>query len=273
MKKKVDIPVGTRFGKLVVIKESDPYIISSGHKYRTFECRCDCGNIVVAKMSDLRTGKRVQCKSCKYHHESLVGRKFGYLTVIEEAGKNKHKQILWKCKCKCGKEVIATGNSLKRCETKSCGCYSAEKTKERMTIDHRSGTRLYKIYYCMLQRCYNENYPQYKDWGGRGITVCDEWKNDFTVFREWAMKNGYKDGLSIDRIDVDRNYEPSNCRWATTKEQAINKRNTVRIEYNGEIHTILEWSEIFCIPVPTIRTRLYRGWNEQEAISTPVKGR
>ena len=129
-------------------------------------------------------------------------------------------------------------------------------------------TRLYNIWRSMNQRCYNEKSVNFGRYGARGITVCDEWKEDFQSFHEWAMANGYSEELTIDRIDVNGNYEPSNCRWSTYKEQANNKRNSRIIECNGVSHTLGEWSEITGIRLATIWERLRKGWSPERALTT-----
>lgn len=130
-------------------------------------------------------------------------------------------------------------------------------------------TRLYNIWRSMRQRCSNSHTKNYKNYGARGIRVCDEW-NDFTVFSEWAKSSGYNDSMTIDRIDNDGDYSPMNCRWATYQEQARNKRNTALYEHNGESHTLMEWEEVFGIPWKTMWARIHvYGWNVEEALTSP----
>lgn len=165
--------------------------------------------------------------------KDMTGMKFGRLTVISFHGVNKYKSAAWLCKCECGGEKVVDGRSLRRGLTRSCGCLNDEKRREtradgkhpnRMKYEVKN-ERLYRIWKAMKRRCYNKNNADYIKWyGSRGITVCDEWRFDFEKFQTWSMNNGYADNLSIDRIDPDGNYEPSNCRWATASEQVANRR-------------------------------------------------
>lgn len=134
-------------------------------------------------------------------------------------------------------------------------------------------TRLFKIWSGMMERCYRPAHPYYSDYGGRGITVCDEWKKNFLPFKNWADANGYADNLTLDRKDNNGNYEPSNCRWATVKEQQNNKRNNHRVTLDGVSRTITEWSEILGIKKTTIKERLKSGWSDEKALTTPVRKR
>ena len=210
------------------------------------------------------------------YFKDIAGLKFERLTAIERQGQNKHGHSLWLCKCDCGKTTIVDITSLTRGNTKSCGCLNQE---VRLSGCNRRkhggcGTRLYRIWKVVKNRCLNPNTPDYKKWyGGRGITICEEWKNNFEAFRDWAMANGYNDTLSIDRIDENGNYCPENCRWATATTQARNTRQVVPITYKGETHCLPEWAEILNIPCGVLRERKSKGWTIERMFEQPVRGR
>lgn len=135
-------------------------------------------------------------------------------------------------------------------------------------------TRIYNIWRSMRQRCFNSNCISFKNYGGKGVTVCKEWDESFKSFFEWAESSGYADGLTIDRIDVNGDYEPSNCRWITQKEQQNNRTNNRKIEFQGETHTLGEWASITGIRLSTIWARLDSGWSVEKALTTkPIVGR
>lgn len=199
--------------------------------------------------------------------KDLTGQKFGRWTVIARA-ENGDRHTAWVCQCECGTNKVVEGMSLKNGDSKSCGCYHAEMMSEKFTTHGKSHRiRLYKTWANMKLRCFNPNTKCYEHYGGRGITVCDEWLK-FEPFYEWAMANGYTDDLTIDRIDANGNYEPSNCRWATMTEQARNKRQNTHFTYAGETHTISEWAQITGLSRTTIRSRIKRGWTIEQALRT-----
>lgn len=177
-----------------------------------------------------------------------TGNRYGRLTVMGFDGVNKYGNALWRCRCDCGNETILPGRSLRSGNTKSCGCLSRDNSTDRIvtlnTTHGKTHDPLFKRWTSMLTRCENPNATNYEDYGGRGISVCEEW-HDFQTFYDWAMTSGYAPGLSIDRIDNSKGYSPDNCRWATYREQARNRRSTRLIEYHGETLCLSEWARKF----------------------------
>lgn len=178
----------------------------------------------------------------------LTGKKFNRLLVKERDFSKHGKRTYWKCQCDCGNITIVDGVKLKNGTAKSCGCLNEENRKkhiQKLTTHHLRNTRIYDIWISMRKRCENPNDRSYRWYGGRGISVCPEWlgENGFINFYNWAMANGYKENLTIDRKNVNGNYCPENCRWATMKEQANNTRRNIIIIYDGKEKTLEELCE------------------------------
>lgn len=201
----------------------------------------------------------------------LTGKRFGRLTVLGIDEKNEKKWIQWLCKCDCGNIKSIHGQSLRRGLTKSCGCYNLEALSKNKSKHKMTNSRLYKIWIDVHTRVFNTKHRSYKWYGAKGVTIYDEWKNSFESFYEWSMNNGYEEHLTLDRIDSNGNYEPSNCRWVTMKKQQNNRSSNRLITYQGETHTSAEWADILGMNYHTLQTRLTRGWSEEKALSTPVK--
>lgn len=201
----------------------------------------------------------------------LTGQRFGKLVVIKCVGRKRtHKNYL--CQCDCGNLHEVTSPDLKSGRVNSCGCLRREIRIQKNTTHNLRKHRLFSIWANMKSRCYNPNTDHYSSYGARGIRVCEEWLNDFQAFYDWAMKNGYRDDLTIDRIEVNGNYEPGNCRWATSKRQANNTRRCVKVILNGETKTLSEWCDLLGINYRTVQDRRRRGWKIEDALLTRVGG-
>ena len=197
----------------------------------------------------------------------LIGHKFGKLTVIKNVGTNKRHNTLWLCKCECGNNKIVARDKLITGNTKSCGCLKKQHCSSLHKTHSLSNTKIGYTWRGMKSRCYNPKNENYKNYGGRGIKVCDEWLNDFMNFYNWSINNGYKEDLSIDRINSDGNYEPNNCRWITWKEQTRNTRRNRMITYNNEAHCLAEWAEILGIDYCKLKNKINKTKDFQEAIN------
>lgn len=200
----------------------------------------------------------------------LTGMRFGRLVVLHRDFECKKDETRWICKCDCGAVKSINGISLKTGRTKSCGCLQAELVSKRCRIYEDSDKRLRSIWRGMKERCFRKENISYPLYGGRGITVCEEWAKSFMAFREWALKNGYAENLSIDRTDSNGNYCPENCRWVTAKEQSNNTRRNVFITYKEKTMTVSEWAEITGIKKETLADRKRRGWSDSDCIEIPV---
>lgn len=209
--------------------------------------------------------------SLKY---DLTGQKFGRLTVISRAtkdellNKKRYNQVFWKCLCDCGNIKFVSGGHLRDGHTKSCGCLHDENAKLATRKHGMTNTRLHHIWTNMLQRCFNVKNPKYKNYGARGIKVCKEW-TEFLNFYNWAVNNGYKKELTIDRINVDGNYCPENCRWVDSIVQMNNRTDNRWITYQGETHTLAEWGRLLGEKGELFKSRIAKGWEITQAFEVP----
>jgi hypothetical protein len=209
-------------------------------------------------------------------YQNLSGQRFGRLVVVDRAPDHVkpdgNKQTAYFCLCDCGNRRVVLAYNLKNGHTTSCGCFGLENRKSSRSKHSETGTRLYRIWYHMKDRCNNPKDPRYVDYGGRGISVCEEWETSYEVFRNWAYENGYSETLTLDRENNDLGYSPDNCRWVTPKEQANNTRKNRIITFDSESHTLSEWGDLVGIKPITIAYRLKAGWSVESALFTPVRG-
>lgn len=199
----------------------------------------------------------------------LTNQRFGRLVALKNVGKDNKYSLLWECICDCGNTVVVSSRELSREHRKSCGCL-----KETYKFKHGySKHPLYDCWVSMKARCNNKRNPKYPSYGGRGITVCEEWENDFCSFLEWSLKNGYDEQLTLDRIDNNKGYYPENCRWTTRKVQQNNTRHNRYIEYNGETKTLAQWCELLNLKYSTMLNRFSHGYTAKQAFETTIKTR
>lgn len=199
----------------------------------------------------------------------LTGKTFGRLTVLEAHGRSKdRKNVFWKCLCSCGNFKVIMGSSLRRGATKSCGCFHIE-CASKVNYKHGHATSRTNQTWCsMKQRCLNKNNPEYRNYGGRGVTVCKRWMK----FENFLSDMGERPaGKSIDRINNNLGYSPKNCKWSTSLEQARNKRSNTIVKFNGETKVITDWEKELGLGRELVRARLKRGWTVYEALKTSAK--
>lgn len=264
---------GRKFGKLTVLEKAESSHTPNGNTITMWKCKCECGNEVTVASQKLRTGHTTSCGCGRgVKGENLLGQKFGRLTVVEwiPPKERKSQMFAWKCKCDCGsdKVVITATVKLKSGQTKSCGCLKKERIGNLNKKYKCHDKRLYTVYMAMVYRTTKPDDPQYYLYGERGIKTCDEWLNDFDAFAEWAYSTGYDTNAehgecTLDRIDVNGDYSPQNCRWITNKEQQNNRRDNINITYRGETHTMKEWSDILDIPYKFMAWRMSTSDNKR----------
>ena len=199
--------------------------------------------------------------------QDLTGLRFGKLVVLERSANGKYGDAMWLCQCDCGNKKVVRAGDLRNGNVTSCRCLQREESSKRLKTHGLSRTRLYKIWRKVMERCYNENHAYYHRYGGRGITMCEEWRNDFMAFREWAMANGYADNLTIDREDNDKGYYPDNCRWITMKEQHNNTSQNHLVTMNGKTQNVTQWCEELDVNRACVYRRLKQGLSPEQAFS------
>lgn len=207
--------------------------------------------------------------------KDMTGQRFGRLVAIEKSGANKQNFPVWKCVCDCGNTTYVSQYSLSSLSTKSCGCLTRKLNYLRFTkVKHGLYTRDKRLHHSwanMMRRCYCEHTDQYKDYGGRGIEVCYEWRTDPANFEKWALANGYAESLTLDRVDNNGNYTQENCRWVSRQEQNKNRRTTIHVTYKGETMCVKDLAIKYDKWPATISRRLKRGWSIERAVETTSK--
>lgn len=260
---------GQTFGKWKV----EGYVETDIRRKTIWSCRCDCGTVRNVYGSNLRNGLSTSC-GCN-GLENLVGRTFGDLTVIEFVRVVGKEISEWRCQCACGNTCVRKRNSLTSNDGRkhTCGCHKKNVASSRFTTHGGSTSRIYRVWAGMLTRCFNPNEECYKYYGGRGITVCDEWREDFATFRDWAMKNGYADDLTIERVRVNESYRPDNCTWIPQAEQMSNTRVNLLITAFGETKPCSKWvKDPRCsVSRETLKARVHAGWDHERAVSKPAR--
>jgi|SRR5665648_476531 len=197
----------------------------------------------------------------------IEGVSFGRWTIVRKPVGN-----MIECLCECGTTKMVYKSNLTTGKSLSCGCLSKEVVSKRMSTHGESETKLYGVWLTMRNRCRLKTSKSYKDYGARGVRVCDEWESSFESFRDWSLINGYREGLTIERKNNSDGYSPINCKWAGREEQGNNKRNNHWLKVNGEEHTLAQWSRIYGISRKTIASRIKAGWVEPKLFTSPETG-
>lgn len=285
-----DTPIGEKFGLLTIQKELPSERYSNGQIKRLVLCKCECGNEVIAPLKSVKSGRTKSCGCLLKEYQSSPhpqrmikiesGERYGKLTIIEEVESrikpNGKIERMFLCRCDCGEEIITPLALMRQGHKQSCGCKRFPIKSQSPKPIHRpelrkENPRLYRIWSGMRDRCYSENSTNFYLYGARGISICDEWLY-FENFCDWANSNGYNDTLTIDRIDVNGNYEPSNCRWVDLITQGNNRRNNTHITYCGETKTLSEWCREKNISIHVVIARIKSGWDIED-LFLPVRNK
>jgi hypothetical protein len=266
---KVKDLAGQKFGSLTVLQQAT----NGKWNEARWVCLCDCGKTVIKTTAEL-TRKRYPATSCgcqrKTRLEDLTGRRFGYLTVLERAENNNQGKTQWKCRCFCGNEIIVPAGDLKKPnrEYMSCGCMKWITIAKKRRTHGMSHHPAWGVWHSMKQRCLDVNHPAFHNYGGRGISVCDRWLENFENF--WQdMGSTWKKGLELDRVDNNRGYEPGNCRWVERKTNNRNRRTNRVVDSPLGRMTVAELSEKTGIGVTTLLYRLDHGWPTESLCVPP----
>lgn len=256
--------IGSKYGRLEILS------VASIDGKRFAYCRCVCGVEKRILLTNVKRSVTVSCGCIKRKHSVEAGQRFGRLTVLSLDYSREHGHLKVPVVCDCGTKKTVGVAELSGGVTKSCGCLVIEQVTSLSYKHGGEGSVLYAVWHGMKVRCSNKNRENYKIYGGRGISVCKEWIDSFSSFREWAEAHGYEKGLQIDRIDVNGNYEPANCRWVTPKVNGNNRRDNVLLTAFGETMTMKMWShDPRCVVTySTLRQRIgaYK-WDHEPAIT------
>lgn len=257
------------FGQLFVIKRAPNSKEGRAH----WKCKCQCGKTVIVCSYSLRSGATTSCgcfnkEILKARVIDITGQKFGRLTILKQV-ENKNNRVYWKCHCDCGNIISVQSSDLRSGHTKSCGCLCLELAIERKTTHGMCNTPEYNVWTLMLSRCCNAKNAAFKDYGGRGITVCDEWQQNFMAFYNHIGPRP-SPKHTIDRINNNGNYEPYNIRWATRYEQNNNGRNNHKITIHNWTMNLGQWAQFVGKKRQTIFSRLKKGWPPAKAIFYPI---
>lgn len=265
---------GKRFVNLTVINQAEDHIRPDGRRESAWLCICDCGNTVVVKGDYLKSNSKNSCGklNCKYsHHATIsVGDTFGHLTVIDDSPNWLHRKngkkdraVLCECDCKNKTQKLIKVDDLRYGRVSSCGCLFEH--------HHMSNTKIYQQWAGMCARCNRKTHGSYKNYGARGISVCKEWEESFETFYSWAIENGFKDGLTIERIDNNGDYCPENCIFIHKSEQSKNRRNCIFLTYNNQTKGLKEWSKITGIKYGTLLKRYHQDEDPQHVLKEFVE--
>jgi len=257
---------GDRFGKLVVTSQAPR------QRDTMWNCVCDCGATTVVRASHLKDGDTISCGCSRLERfHDLTGQVFGRLTVVERApnkGKGAETRAMWRCVCECGGESVIACHTLKAGNTRSCGCLKVEvgiKNGRARKTHGMTDTQAWICWMSMGQRCRNKKHDDFHNYGGRGITICKRWESFENFFADMGHP---PPGMSIERDDVNGNYEPGNCRWATPVEQGRNKRVNRIIAAFGRSMTLADWGDATGLGTTTISCRIKSGWSVEKALTT-----